>query len=117
MFKKRERAPRVLITDKLKSYAAANKAMGLNVEHRQHKGLHKRAENSHQPTRVREKVMRRFKSARQLQRFASVHDQVANLFMHCRYNTNAQQKRSVRAKAFKAWKRVTCVPMLGRIAA
>jgi hypothetical protein len=63
------------------------------MEHRQHKGLNNRAENSHQPTRVREKVMRRFKSARHLQRFTSVHDQVANLFMHCRYDTSAQRRR------------------------
>ena len=48
---------RVLITDKLKSYAAANRDLGLNVDHRQHKGLNNRAENWHQPTRVREKVM------------------------------------------------------------
>ncbi|SEJ49804.1 DDE domain-containing protein [Azotobacter beijerinckii] len=73
---KHGRAPRVLVTDKLGSYAGANREIGLSVEHRQHKGLNNRAENSHQPTRVREKVMRRFKSARQLQRFASVHDQV-----------------------------------------
>jgi len=45
---------------------------------------------------VREKVMRRFKSARHLQRFASVHDQAANLFMHCRYHTDAQQTRALR---------------------
>ena len=89
LLKKHARSPRVLITDKLKSYAAANRDLGLNVEHRQHKGLNNRAENSHQPTRVREKVMRRFKSARHLQRFTSVHDQVANLFMHCRYSANA----------------------------
>ena len=75
LLKKHARAPRVLITDKLRSYAAANKEMCLKVEHRQHKGLNNRAENSHQPTRVREKVMRRFKSARHLQRFASTHDQ------------------------------------------
>src|SRR5258707_12545508 len=75
--------------------------------------LNNRAENSHQPTRVREKVMRRFKSARHLQRFASVHDQVGNLFMYCRYNTNAQQKREARDQAFEAWGRVTCVPMPG----
>jgi len=49
-----------------------------------------RAENSHQPTLVPEKVMRRFKSAHHLQRFASVHDQVANLFMHCRYHTDSR---------------------------
>ena len=62
LLKKQGRPPRVLITDKLKSYAAANKELGLDFEHRQHKGLNNRAENSHQPTRVREKVMRRFKS-------------------------------------------------------
>lgn len=117
LLRKYDRAPRVLITDKLGSYAAANREMGLNLEHRQHKGLNNRAENSHQPTRVREKVMRRFKSARQLQRFASVHAQVANLFMHCRYHTNAQEKREARTQASAAWERVACAPMLGRLAA
>ncbi len=55
--------PRVIITDKLKSYRAAKAEIMPDVEHRRHKGLNKWAENSHQPTRVREKVMRRFKSA------------------------------------------------------
>jgi putative transposase len=72
--------PRVMITDKLRSYGAARAKMGLRVDHRQHKGLNNRAENSHQPTRRRERIMKRFKSARQAQRFLSVHDQVANLF-------------------------------------
>jgi putative transposase len=96
LLKKHGRSPRVLIADKLKSYAAANRDLGLNVEHRQHEGLNNRAENSHLPAWVREKVMRRFKSARHLQRFTSVHDQVANLFMHCRYNANVQDKRQAR---------------------
>jgi putative transposase len=65
--------PRVMITDKLGSYGAARAKMGLHVEHRQHKGLNNRAENSHQPTRRRERIMKRFKSARQAQRFLSVH--------------------------------------------
>jgi putative transposase len=117
LLKKHGRAPRVLITDKLRSYAAANRDLGLNVEHRQHKGLNNRAENSHQPTRVREKVMRRFKSARHVQRFTSVHDQVANLFMQCRYNTNAQEKHSARTRAFEAWGAVTRHPMLDRLTA
>jgi len=102
LLKKHGRAPRVLVTDKLKSYAAANRAPGISAEHRQHKGLNNRAENSHQPTRVREKVMRRFKSARHLQRFASLHDQVANLFMHCRYHTDAKKKRARRTQVFDA---------------
>jgi putative transposase len=72
--------PRVMITDKLRSYGAARAKMGLRVEHRQHKRLNNRAENSRQPTRRRERIMKRFKLARQGQRFLSVHDQVANLF-------------------------------------
>jgi putative transposase len=61
--------------------------------------------------------MRRFKSAHHLQRFASVHNQVANLFMHWRYHTDSRQKRMLRTQAFEAWERVTCAPMLGRLAA
>jgi len=117
LLRKHGRAPRVLITDKLKSYAAANRDLGINVEHRQYKGLNNRAKNSHQPARVREKVMRRFKSARHLQRFASVHDQVANLFMHCRYHADARQKRALRPQAFEAWESVTCAPLPVRLAA
>ena len=104
---------RVLITDKLKSYAAANKDMGLRFEHRRHKGLNNRAENSHQPTRVRERVMRCFKSSRQLQRFVSVHDQVANLFHRCRYNVSATEKRTNRSQALTAWEGVTCANTFG----
>jgi putative transposase len=63
--------PRVIITDKLKSYGAAKREILPGVEHRQHKRLTNRAENSHQPTRLREKNMRRFKSAKQAQRFLS----------------------------------------------
>jgi putative transposase len=100
---KRHGCPRVIVTDKLRSSAAANNGLGLNVEHRQHKGLNNRAQNSRQPTRVREKVMRRFKSARQLQRFVSIHGQVSNLFMGCRYNRNAQRKREARSQASAAW--------------
>lgn len=96
---RRHGLPRVMGTVKLKSYAVANTKMGLKFEHRQHKGLNNRCENSHQPTRVRERVMRRFKSACQLQRFLSNHDQVANVFQHCRYNRNAKVKRVVRAQA------------------
>ena len=86
-------------TDKLQCQAAASRDLRINVKHRQHKGLNNRAENLHQPTRVREKVMRRFKSARQLQRFASIHDQLGNLFMHCRYHANARRKRALRTQA------------------
>ena len=99
---------RVMITDKLKSYAAAKADLGLKFEHRQHKGLYNRAENSNQPTRVCEKVTRRFKSACHLQRFASVHDPVINIFQHCRYNRDAKVKRAARAQAMKTWGLVSC---------
>ena len=117
LLKKQGFAPKLLVTDKLRSYSAAFRHLGLTCPHEQGLRRNNRAENSHQPTRVREKVMRRFKSARHLQRFTSVHDQVANLFMHCRYNTNAQEKRQARKQAFEAWETVTGNPMLDRLAA
>jgi transposase-like protein len=61
----------VIIPDKLKSYGAAKREILPGVEHRQHKRLNNRAENSHQPTRLREKKMRTFKSAKHAQRFLS----------------------------------------------
>jgi len=72
--------PRVIITDKLRIYGAAKKEILPGVEHRQHKGLNNRAENSHQPTRQHEKQMRKFKSPKQAQRFLPVHGQIRNLF-------------------------------------
>ena len=64
LLKKQGMAPRVMITDKLASYGAAKREIMPGVEHRQHKGLNNRAENSHQPTRRRERIMKRFKSAK-----------------------------------------------------
>jgi putative transposase len=100
--------PRVMITDKLRSYGAARAKMGLRVEHRQHKGLNNRAENSHQPTRRRERIMKRFKSARQAQRFLSVHDQVANLF-HIPYpeSAPANSRCASRERAFAIWREIS----------
>jgi putative transposase len=63
LLKRQYRAPRVMITDELPSYGAAKREVMPGVEHRQHKGLNKRAENLHQPTRRRERQMKRFKSA------------------------------------------------------
>jgi len=108
LLKKQVIAPRVMITDKLASYGAAKREIMPGVEHRQHKGLNNRAENSHQPTRRRERIMKRFKSARQAQRFLSVHDQVANLFRRPA-NANAADHRKSRARAFGVWAEVTGV--------
>src|SRR3954463_10700244 len=63
LLKKQMRPPRVMVTDKLASYSAAKDEVMPSVEHRRHKGLNNRAENSHQPTRRRERQMKRFKSA------------------------------------------------------
>ena len=106
LLKKQGIPPRVMITDKLPSYGAAKRERMPSVEHRQHRGLNNRAENSHQPTRRRERIMKRFKSAGQAQRFLSVHDQVANLFRRLA-NTNATDHRLARARAFQAWADVT----------
>ena len=106
LLKKHGMAPRVMITDKLASYAAAKRTVMPSVEHRQHKGLNNRAENSHQPTRRRERIMKRFKSAGQAQRFLSVHDQVANLFRR-RANTSAVDHRKSREWALATWAEVT----------
>jgi putative transposase len=98
--KKQGRAPRVLITDKLKSYAAAKWEFMPGVEHRQHKGLNNRAENSHQPTRRRERIMKRFNSPRQVQRFLSTHDQIANVFSSRPNQDTAIKFHSARNQAF-----------------
>jgi putative transposase len=108
LLKRQGIAPRALITDKLASYAAAKRAVMPGVEHRQHRGLNNRAEHSHQPTRRRERIMKRFKSAGQAQLLLSVHDQVANLFRRPA-NTNAADHRMARARAFMTWAEISGV--------
>ena len=101
--------PRVLITDKLKSYSAAKVQIMPGVEHRQHKGLNNRAEVSHQPTRQRERQMRRFKSPGQAQRFLSAHGPINNAFRCQRHRLSAAQYRCVRNSALSLWNEVTGV--------
>ena len=107
LLKRQGRAPRVMITDKLASYSAAKREVMPGVEHRRHKGLNNRAENSHQPTRRRERQMKRFKSAGQAQRFLSAHDPINNLFHLRRDHVTAAQYRAARAQAFATWAEVT----------
>ncbi|MGH6773333.1 MULTISPECIES: IS6 family transposase [Brucella] len=95
---------RVMITDKLRSYPAAMAELMPGVEHRSHKGLNNRAENSHFPVRRRERRMMRFKSARQCQRFVSTHGQIANLFLlHCKHLT-AADRHQLRSQAVAVWR-------------
>lgn len=93
--------PRVMITYKPRSYGATRAKMGFHNDHRHHKARNHRAENSHPPTRRRERIIKRFKSSRQAQRLVSVHDQVANLF-HVRYSgaVIADFRRASRKPAF-----------------
>jgi putative transposase len=102
-------APRVLITDKLKSYAAAKVQIMPGVEHRQHKGLNNRAELSHQPTRQRERQMLHYKSPRHVPRFLSAHAPINNVFRCQRNRLSARQYRHVRTQAFSFWDEVANV--------
>ncbi len=99
--------PRVLITDKLGSYAAAKQAVMPSVEHRRHKRLNNRAENSHQPTRQRERTMRGFKSAGHAQRFLSAFGPIREHFCPRRHRLRAEDYRRERARRFQVWSEVT----------
>jgi len=80
LLKKHGFAPKVLVTDKLRSYGAARRELGLSARHEQGMRRNNRAENSHQVIRRRERKMQRFKSPMSAQRFLSVHAAVHNLF-------------------------------------
>lgn len=99
-------APRVMVTDKLRSYSAAKAELMPGVEHRSHKGLNNRAENSHLPLRRRERRMMRFKSVRQCQRFVSAHGQIANLFHLHRKHLTAADHRQLRNHAVTTWRQI-----------
>jgi putative transposase len=100
---------RVIVTDKLKSYAAAKRKVLPHVEHRQSKYLNNRAKVSHQPTRRRERQMQRFKSARHAQQFLSTHARIHNHFQLRRHCLNAVQHRAARDAAFRTWREVTVI--------
>lgn len=108
LMKRQERTPCVMITDKLRSYGAAARTIMPGVEHRQHKGLNNRAENSHQPTRRRERIMKRFKSPGQAQRFLATHDQVASLF-RTPTTATADHRHQTRRQAHEAWTEIAKV--------
>ena len=104
--------PRVLITDKLASYSAARREVLPSVEHRRHKGLNNRAENSHQPTRERERRMRRCKSPGHAQRFLTAYSPIATHFRPRRHRLTATAYRETRAERFASWRVVTGTPAL-----
>jgi putative transposase len=100
---------RVLITDKLRSYAAAKKDVLPSVEHRQHKRAGNRAENSHQRTRQRERTMRGFKSPGHAQRFLAAQGPIRDHFCPRRHRLSAEQYRTIRRQRFAIWNAVTGV--------
>ena len=100
--------PRQLVTDKLKSYAAAHREVFPSVEHRTGQYENNRAEVSHQHTREKERQVRRFKSVAQAQRLLAVHGQVQNLFRVGRNLLKARHYRLLRDRAFAHWSEVTC---------
>jgi len=99
--------PRVVVTDKLRSYGAALRKLLPDVEHRQHKGLNNRAENSHQPTRRRERGLQRFKSPEHAQHFLETFCQVGNHFRPGRHLLHASQYRVLMRERFHIWREVT----------
>ncbi len=102
--------PRILITDKLASYGAAKREVLPSVEHRQHRYLNNRAENSHQPTRERERRLRRFKSPGHAQRFLAAHGPIAGHFRPRRHRLSATAYRQTRNERFATWRVVTGLP-------
>jgi putative transposase len=101
-----ERAPRVVVTDKLASYPPAVRRVLPTTEHRRHKGLNNRAENSHRPVRKRERVLQRFKSPDHAQRFLEPFSAVHNHFRPCRHLLSADQYRQTRTERFQQWREV-----------
>jgi putative transposase len=99
--------PRILITDKLRSYAAAKAEVMPSVDHQQHQRLNNRAENSHQPTRERERRMRGFKSPGHAQRFLSAFGVIMSFFRPGRHLLAAVNYREIMHRRFTQWRAVT----------
>ena len=104
LLKKQGFVPKLLVTDKLRSYAAAFRRLRLTCRHEQGLCRNKRAENSHQAVRRRERKLQRFKSARSAQRFLSMHAAVHNTFNFQRHLISRSTLRIFRAEATAEWR-------------
>ena len=107
LLSKQGRPPKRIVTDKLRSYGAAKAALMPKVEHRCHKGLNNRVENSHVPVRKREQAMQGFRSWPGLQRFVSTFSALRNHFVPPRPRRSAFSTHLHRLKAMAEWKSVT----------
>jgi putative transposase len=97
---------RKVVTDKLRSYGVAHRELMPDVIHDDSQYANNRAEQSHEPTRVRERVVRRFESIRQAQRFLGAHSAVSNLFNLSRHKVGAEHYRDLRISTLAEWSRV-----------
>ncbi|WP_406384948.1 IS6 family transposase [Streptomyces sp. NBC_01618] len=107
LLKKAITAPRVVVTDKLRSYGAAHREVMPSVEHRSHKGLNNRAENSHQPTRQRERAMKGFRSVGGAQRFLAAFSGISPHFRPRRHLMTATEYRTEMTTRFAIWDQIT----------
>jgi len=105
LLKKHKGVPREIVTDKLRSYGVAHREFMPEALHNTQQYANNRAELSHQPTRVRERGMRKFKSVEQAQRFLSAHASVYNLFNLGRHLVSAENYRYFRLRAFASWEK------------
>ena len=104
LLKKQGLTPRGIITDKLRSYGAAKREVMPDVEHRSHKGLNNRAENSHLPVRKRERMMQGFRSVGGMQRFVSIFSAVRNLFVAPHQNAQLWPSTSIESAPWHSGK-------------
>ena len=107
LIKKQGFVPAVIVTDKLRSYAAAFRDLNLSARHEQGLRTNNRAENSHRPVRRRERKMQKFKSAGSAQRFLSSYSALYNTFNYDRHLISRRTLRQFRAEATDAWKQAT----------
>jgi len=104
LLKNHQDEPRKIVTDKLRSYGVAHRELIPDTIHDTSQYANNRAELSHQPTRVRERGMRKFKSVQQAQQFLNVHAVIYNLFNLGRHLISAKHYRLIRMRAFASWK-------------
>ncbi|MGI5519206.1 IS6 family transposase [Streptomyces sp. CA-106131] len=116
LLRKTRRVPRVVVTDKLRSYGAAHRVVMPCVEHRSHKGLNDRAENSHQPTRQRERAMKGFRSVGAAQRFLSASSGISPHFRPRRHRMTAHHYRAEMTVRFEIWEQITGITGLSTTA-
>ena len=103
LLKKQGFVPKLLVTDRLRSYASAFRRLRLTCRHEQGLRRNNRAENSHRAVRRRERKLQRFKSPRSAQRFLSIHAAVHNTFNFQRHLISRSSLRIFRAEATAEW--------------